>query len=198
MAGISAILLAAGESKRMGTMKALLPWKGSTLLEYQVTTLMDAGVDEICLVVGHKHEEVGNPVKGTSGLKLVVNENYMEGKTTSIKTGLNVIDPATETILILSVDQPRTSEILSTILKSHKSTDKLITYPTYKNKGGHPIIFNSKLRPDLNNISEAHEGLREITHKYSHTINLVPFDSVIVTLDLNAPHNFKEAVELFA
>ena len=119
MAAISAILLAAGESKRMGTMKALLPWKGSTLLEYQVTTLMDAGVSEICLVVGHKHKEVSNPVKGTSGLKLVVNENYMEGKTTSIKAGLSVMDPAADTILILSVDQPRTPAILSTILKSH-------------------------------------------------------------------------------
>ena len=198
MAAISAILLAAGESKRMGTMKALLPWKGSTLLEYQVTTLMDAGVSEICLVVGHKHKEVSNPVKGTSGLKLVVNENYMEGKTTSIKAGLSVMDPAADTILILSVDQPRTPVILSTILKSHKSTDKLITYPTYKNKGGHPIIFDSKLRGDLNNINETHEGLREITRKYAHSINLVPFDSVIVTLDLNAPQNFIEAVELFA
>ena len=127
MAAISAILLAAGESKRMGTMKALLPWKGSTLLEYQVTTLMDAGVSEICLVVGHKHKEVSNPVKGTSALKLVVNENYMEGKTTSIKAGLSVMDPAADTILILSVDQPRTPAILSTILKSHKSTDKLRT-----------------------------------------------------------------------
>lgn len=182
----------------MGTMKALLPWKGSTLLEYQVTTLMDAGVSEICLVVGHKHKEVSNPVKGTSGLKLVVNENYMEGKTTSIKAGLSVMDPAADTILILSVDQPRTPAILSTILKSHKSTDKLITYPTYKNKGGHPIIFDSKLRGDLNNINETHEGLREITRKYAHSINLVPFDSVIVTLDLNAPQNFIEAVELFA
>ena len=96
MAAISAILLAAGESKRMGTMKALLPWKGSTLLEYQVTTLMDAGVSEICLVVGHKHKEVSNPVNGNSGLKLFVNDNYMEGKTTSIKAGLWVwIQPPT-------------------------------------------------------------------------------------------------------
>lgn len=182
----------------MGTMKALLPWKGSTLLEYQVTTLMDAGVSEICLVVGHKHKDVSNPVKGKAGVKLVVNENYMEGKTTSIKAGLNIMSPTTETILILSVDQPRTSEILSAILKSHGSSDKLITYPTYNNKGGHPVIFNSKLRPDLNNINETHEGLREITRRYAHTINLVPFDSVIVTLDLNSPHNFKEAVELFA
>tara|TARA_B100001013_G_C24519608_1_gene406381 strand:+ start:190 stop:786 length:597 start_codon:yes stop_codon:yes gene_type:complete len=198
MAGISAILLAAGESKRMGTMKALLPWSGSTLLEYQVATLMGAGVGEICLVVGHKHEEVSNPVKDQAGLKLVVNENYMEGKTTSIKAGLNVMNPSTETILILSVDQPRTPEILSAILTSHKSTDKLITYPTYRNKGGHPIIFNSELRSDLNDINETNEGLREITHKYAHTTNLVPFDNIIVTLDLNSPQNFRDALALFA
>jgi molybdenum cofactor cytidylyltransferase len=198
MADTSAILLAAGESKRMGTMKALLPWQGVTLIEYQIDSLLSAGVDEICLVVGHRYKEISAPIKSRSGIKLVVNENYMEGKTTSIKAGLNQINPNTDTVMILSVDQPRPRDIISTILNAHKSVNKLITYPTYKNKGGHPVIFDGKLLPELNNINETNQGLREITRRYANMTQLVKFDNIIVTIDLNSPESFRNAIGLFA
>ncbi len=106
MSGVSAVLLAAGESTRMGTLKALLPWQGSTLVEYQVDSLLRAGVTEVVVVVGHRAAEVEAAVGGREGVVAVVNPDYRQGKTTSIKAGLRSVSPDAGAVLILAVDEP--------------------------------------------------------------------------------------------
>ena len=92
MAGFTAILLAAGRSQRMGEMKALLHWEGSTLIKYQVSTLIGAGAKEVIVVLGHNAELLMPEIKDLARVRCVINKDYDLGRTTSIKVGLKAID----------------------------------------------------------------------------------------------------------
>ncbi|MBI4281888.1 MAG: nucleotidyltransferase family protein [Chloroflexi bacterium] len=198
MKGISAILLAAGESTRMGRLKALLPWQGSTLVEYQVESLQKAAVEEVVLVVGHRGDEVETPVKGKPGVKTVVNPDYRQGKTTSIKAGLRHLSISVQGILVLAVDQPRPSHILESLIKAHQEQAALITCPVYRGHTGHPLVFASSLLSELMAITEEGQGLREVTRRHTEDTYRLEVDSPIVTVDVNSPKDLREAQRLFA
>ena len=85
MASVAAVLLAAGESARMGQPKALLPWCGSTLLEYQASSLSSAGIGRIIVVLGHRSKELVPLLEDRPALEWVYNRDYLIGKTTSLK-----------------------------------------------------------------------------------------------------------------
>ena len=197
MDGISSILLAAGESTRMGTLKALLPWQGLTLIEYQLNSLKKCGVNQITVVLGYRNTDIAERIKTYHGVDIIFNQNYLEGKTTSIKAGASNINPSSSSILILSVDQPRPPELISRILVSHIASNKLITFPTYHGKGGHPILFDISLLPAINEITEEEEGLRKITSLHADSVNRVSVEDPIATLDLNTPSAFEDAVHRF-
>ena len=105
---ISAVLTAAGLSSRMGRPKPLLQWRGATLVEHQVSVLLEGGASEVVVVLGHRSEEV-IPYVERAGASYVVNERYEEGRTSSIKAGLAAVPAQTEHVVLLGVDQPRTA-----------------------------------------------------------------------------------------
>ena len=197
MDGISAILLAAGESTRMGRLKALLPWQGSTLIEYQVESLLSAGVAEVVVVVGHRADEVGAPVRGRSGVTTVVNLDYKQGKTTSIKAGVRAISGPVRGVLLLAVDQPRPPSVLRPILEAHLATSALIISPVYQGHGGHPMVFAASLVPEIMSITEEGQGMREITRRHSEDIYELPMDNPVVRVDVNSPEDLEGARPLF-
>jgi molybdenum cofactor cytidylyltransferase len=192
MPGVSAILTAAGESTRMGRPKALLPWHGATLLEYQVRCLVDAGVAEVVVVLGHRSEAVAPYIKG-SGVRHVVNPDYRLGKTTSIKAGLRAIAPDADAILLLAVDQPRTKDIISKVIAAHMEKNAVITSPRYQGHGGHPLVFSASLKGELERISEEKQGIREVFQAHRHEVAEVEIDDPMVRLDLNTPQVYEEA-----
>ena len=197
MTEISAIILAAGESTRMGRLKALLPWQGSTLIQYQVESLQEAGVDQVVVVVGHRWEEVEAPVRGQPGVETVVNPDYKQGKTTSIKTGLSRVSPSAQAVLVLAVDQPRPVSILKSLLDVHLERGNLITCPEYGGHRGHPFIFSATLMSELAAITEEGQGLREVVDRHRADTYRMAVDNPIVNADMNSPEDLKEAERLF-
>ncbi len=193
MPGISAILTAAGESTRMGRPKPLLSWCGTTLVEYQVRCLLEAGASEVVVVLGHQADAVAPYVHGPRA-RCVVNPDYRQGKTTSIKAGLRAISGDADGILLLAVDQPRTTQVISTIIKSHLENSALITSPRYQGHGGHPLVFSAALRGELERISEERQGIREVFQAHRDQVNEVEFDDPIIRLDLNDPRAYEEAL----
>ena len=132
MAGFTAVLLSAGKSQRMGEMKALLNWAGSTLVKYQVATLIDSGAEEVIIVLGHNAELIKPELKEFASVKCVINEEYELGRTTSIKAGLAAVDSNnTDSILFLNVDQPRNMKVISDLVSYHGSSRSKITVPTF-------------------------------------------------------------------
>ncbi|MBF8266726.1 MAG: putative MobA-like protein [Dehalococcoidia bacterium] len=180
----------------MGKLKALLPWRGSTLIEHQIESLQRAGVVEVVVVVGHMGKAVEARVKGSFGVVTVANPDYRQGKTTSIRAGLKALSPDAQGILILAVDQPRPARILESLIQVHLEGNSLITGPLYRGRSGHPLIFSRRLLPELMSITEEGQGLREITHRHRENIYRLEVDSPLVTVDINSPEDLREAERL--
>ena len=199
MADAWAILLAAGESSRMGQLKALLPWRGQTLLEHQVSTLLQGGADRVVVVLGHRADDLRPMLEGLEGVDWVHNPDYLQGKTTSIKAGLFTVDPQVAgEILLLNVDQPRSSADIARILDTHRATGHAVTIPTCGGKGGHPIVLSAELLEELLSIDEESQGVKAVVQRRPESVNRVPLENPEILLDLNTPEQYRQAVEAFA
>ena len=148
MPWISAILLAAGESSRMGRQKALLPWHGTTLLEYQLAQLSAVeAIGEIIVVTGPEPERITEIASAHPGAVAAHNAAYRTGKVGSITAALAAVSPQATAILLLAVDQPRPAAILRTVVDAHLGWSSLITVPVRDGRRGHPAIFARSLLP---------------------------------------------------
>ena len=210
MPDAAALLLAAGESIRMGEGKALLPWQGKTLIEHQVASLASAGVSRTIVVLGYQWEKLEPLLKDQPTVEWVYNPDYSQGKTTSIKAGLRALQriaglpgvPQEDAVLVLNVDQPRSSETIHRIMRLHShggigshAASYLITVPTYGGRGGHPIILSTSLMAELVDISEDTLGLKAVTRRHERETQRVEIDSPEILLDLNTPQDYQEAIE---
>ncbi len=179
----------------MGRPKALLPWQGTTLLDHQVSALLEGGVDRVVVVFGHQAENLAPVVEGRQSVSWVINPHYLEGKTTSIKAGLAALigqEPAT--VLLLNVDQPRAAATVREVLQSHRNSGSLITIPTYLGKGGHPIAVDSSLLPELRAINEETLGVKAVTQAHADLTNRTVTSTAEVLWDLNTPEQYEEAL----
>lgn len=175
----------------MGSPKPQLSWHGMPLIEYQIASLLDGGVSEVVVVLGHEHKKVQPHIDG-SGARSVFNPDYRLGRTTSIKAGLNAV-AADWDVLLLAVDQPRPPEVVRAVLQSHAESSAPITSPRHDGHGGHPLVFSARLRGELGTITEEGQGLREVFLNHRNEVNEVPIDDVIVLLDVNDPDGYEEA-----
>lgn len=195
-----AILLAAGESRRMGSPKPLLAWRGTTLLDHQITSLQQAGVDHVVVVLGHQPETLKPIVRDRKGVTWTVNPDYAQGKTTSVKAGLNALDSndmagkEISVILILNVDQPRSQETVREVLLRHRDLGKLITIPTFNGKGGHPIALDPALLPELRSIVEETLGIKAVVQAHTGSTHRTEMPTSEVLWDLNTPEEYQAAL----
>ena len=180
----------------MGRPKPLLQWRGSTLVEHQVSTLLEGGASEVVVVLGHRSEDVAPYVERT-GATFVVNEQYREGRTSSIKAGLEAVSEQTEDIILLGVDQPRTAQIVRRVVETHLAASALLTSPRLEGRGGHPLMFSARLLPELKMISEGNQGLREVFERYRAEITEIHFDDPVVRLDLNTLEAYESAYQTY-
>ena len=194
-----AILLAAGESRRMGQLKALLPWRGRPLLQHQAAALLEGGATGVIAVLGHRADELRPLVEGWAGVVWTLNPDYREGKTTSVKVGLAALDslaaaqgPVDE-ILLLNVDQPRAGVDIARILDGHRAGGRAVTVPEYRGKGGHPIVLSAGLLPELRRISEETEGIKAVVRRCARAVTRLPWDNAEILLDLNTPEQYRAA-----
>mgnify|MGYP000882403905 FL=1 len=195
MPGIWAILLAAGESSRMGRLKALLPWQGTTLIESQLRSLLSGGVERIVVVLGHDCDRLKPIVESVEGASWVLNPDYLQGKTTSLKIGVSALDdePVAD-LLLLNVDQPRTVETVRVLVARHDSSESVITIPTYRGKGGHPIMISAALLPEMAVIEEETEGLLAVVRRHADATDRFEVDDPSVLWDLNTPEQYEQAL----
>lgn len=193
---VAAILLAGGESTRMGSPKPLLEWQGHTLIEYQGKQLLDIPVGQLVVVLGHGADEIRPLVHAVGGL-CVINELYREGRASSVRVGAAALSEETETVLILNVDQPRPAQIMRRLLDEHRTSDCLITVPTHRGRRGHPTIFDCSLLPAIREVSEETNGLRDVVIRNEHRLAEIEFHSDVVLLDLNSRDQYEEALRRY-
>ena len=179
----------------MGRPKPLLPWPDDSgsdvaLVEYQIAQLKAAGAHEVIVVLGHRSDEVASLVTGAGG-SYVVNPHYATGKTTSIKAGLGRLNQTAEVIVLLAVDQPRPAAVIRRVIQAHRESGMAVTSPIHLGRGGHPIVFAARLIPELKEITERNQGIREVIERHRSDIHRVEIGDPNVRLDLNTPEDYE-------
>ena len=190
----------------MGRLKALLPWGDKTLLEHQIDSLLEAGVDTVVVVLGHRRNELQPLVDNIDRVRHVYNSDYRQGKTTSVRAGIRALEgvqqDGDDALLILNVDQPRSAETVRRIVAQHvdglrgefQDRPHLITVPTHRGKGGHPVVLSASLVPEMAEISEDTLGLKAVVKGHAADTNRVEVGSPEILLDLNTPEEYDRAL----
>jgi molybdenum cofactor cytidylyltransferase len=188
---VSAILLGAGESKRMGVDKLFLPWRKKTVLEHSVETLLRSKVREVVTVIRGSQGTVVGHIKDRK-LKVVINPYYKRGMSTSIRKGLHALDPSSQGILIALGDQPlvktRTINALISAFVQRRGT---IVVPSFWGKQGHPVIFHRRYFNELLKL-KGDVGGRSIIEKYPEEVWLVRVKSEGVTKDIDTWKDYRK------
>lgn len=141
-----AIILAAGESRRMGEPKQLLPFAGKTMIECVVAAFDLATVDEIIVVLGYKAGEIAAKISHTRA-RIVKNANYKDGMFTSVQAGLRELPAKAKVAMIALADQPKLhAATVQTLLD--KFTGKILV-PSFGGRQGHPLLLSSRYVPEI-------------------------------------------------
>jgi molybdenum cofactor cytidylyltransferase len=187
---ISAILLAAGESRRMGRFKQLLELGEKTFIEHCVDNLRASHVEEIIVVTGHREAEVRSVLE-RAPVRFAHNAGYRSGMSSSIKVGVQAVSDRATACLISLVDQPRIdTDIINKVVAEYERCRRPIVIPTFGAKRGHPIILDLSLKEEILAIDES-IGLRQVISAHSSEIGYVEVHASYVVEDCDSPEDYE-------
>jgi len=191
---ISAILLAAGQSKRMkGKNKLLLKYKRKTLINHVLKSLIKSKVNKIIIVLGHEGRKIKKIALKSKKIIFVFNSNYAKGISTSIKCGLKKISKKNIGFLITHADMPLVSKtILNTLCSALKSKNKEIFVPVYKKKIGNPLAFKYSMIKSLKKI-KGDRGAKKLIRSNKSKVQLVKMKSKTILIDFDQLKDFPSA-----
>ncbi len=181
---VSVILLAAGESRRMGRPKLLLPFGNGTILQQTTDNLLKSRVDEVIVVVGYGAQEMVKAIANRP-VKIAMNPIYQQGLSTSIVAGLKLVNDNAQAVMIALADQPLIdSETINRLIEESLGYDKGIFIPTYQSENGHPVIFATRHKEELLRLKGDIGGM-QIIKKHPHDILKVTMDSKTINIDID-------------
>ena len=193
---VSAIILAAGMSKRMDSPKQLLRIGGKPLLQHIIDSVDRSAVDEIVLVLGFEAESIRKGLSKNRA-RIVVNSSYKDGMSTSIQVGIRELNKKTDGALIVLSDQPLISyQAIDLIISAYKNNDQKIAVPFYKGFRGNPVLIDKSLFPEMMGIS-GDIGCRAIFGLHPDFILKVPMDDVSILVDIDTQQEFEKLSGLF-
>ena len=198
---ISAVILAAGESRRMGKQnKLLLPVGGEAMLGKLATSVCASDVGQVLVVIGHEAEKIRRELNEFP-LNFVYNPNFSEGMTTSIKYGVKVVSHECDGLLICLGDMPfiNTSEINKLIhayVKNRIKGEGLIVVPVFKRQRGNPVLFSIEFRNDILEHKKE-SGCKEVIMKNSDSVMEIEMDDEKMLLDVDTMEDYQSVSDLF-
>jgi len=191
---IWAIILAAGESKRMGRPKMLLPWKDATILESVVHTALASSVDRVLVVLGAEQEQISRLLTPFP-VETVYNPDFRRGMLSSVQVGFAALPEGVEAAVMLLGDQPFVSVgVIDRLCAAHAGSPGCILLPVYEGKRGHPVLIPSAFRDEIPLLSDA-VGLRELIHRHGDKIVEIEVEEEDVLLDIDDPEAYRAAIK---
>lgn len=181
---IAAIILAAGNSSRLGRPKQNLIFEGETLLNRVVQTVKSLGLDEIVLVLGANKRSILEHLKA-DGITLLTNESWQEGMSSSLQLGLKHLlsKGHFDNLLLLLSDQPYvTSDVLRQMLDIHLQSGKGLTAAIYQDTVGVPAIFGQKYFHELLALKGA-EGAKKVLMNHKEVLSAFEFPEGNIDID---------------
>jgi CTP:molybdopterin cytidylyltransferase MocA len=215
MSGLAAVILAAGESRRMSTAKALLPYRGRTFLEHLRDVSQHRRVRVTRIVLGAQAEEIQKKLS-LDPATVVLNPEWQKGQLSSIQAAVRSLPPAygavpglparrrrasagkppewVDGMLLLLVDHPLiTAALVALLVEKFYESRRLIVVPAYRGRRGHPVIFSSRLFPELLAASPD-VGARAVVWAHAADLVEVPTEEEGVVLNLNDPETLRRAL----
>jgi len=190
MSEISAIILAAGGSVRMGTGKMLLPYRGATIIEKVIDTVMASGLNNVLVVTGSGKDEVIKVIRHLP-VQQCFNENWKEGMLSSVISGIRSLPEQTSATMIFLGDQPMIDvTIIEEIIYAYNNSEKGIIIPVYQNKRGHPILIDRKYFIEIEKLNPK-EGLRMLAHKFPVDVFEVETGNSSILKDIDTPEDYR-------
>jgi molybdenum cofactor cytidylyltransferase len=189
---IKAILLAAGQSKRMKSENKLIKlYKNKPLINYSLNILTKSKVNKIILVLGHQHKEVKKIIKKNKKIIFTYNKNYKQGMASSIKTGLKKISKNNKGFIIAQSDMPFVKQSdINKICRSINSKKFLVHALKYKNRVGNPIGFDSSLIKKFKNI-KGQFGAKFMVKRLKNRTNFIKTKSIKSFKDFDKASDFR-------
>jgi molybdenum cofactor cytidylyltransferase len=193
---ISAIVLAAGMSSRMGQNKLLLQFKNKPLIAHAVDTLLASEVDEVVVVLGHEAEKVQLEID-MKPVRLIQNHNYHQGLSTSVRAGVEAVSPRAEGIMICLADQPLLEAAdVNRIVRAFthaKRVHKRIAVPFFRGQRGNPVILDSSYREAILEVV-GDVGCKGVIKRFPDKVFAVEMETDHVVRDVD---NIEEYQALF-
>jgi molybdenum cofactor cytidylyltransferase len=192
---ICAVVLAAGESRRMGTQKLLLDYGGKSVIRHIVDQITASIVENVYVVTGHDSDQVTKELSD-SPASVVINDNYKLGMLSSLRCGISATPEKCQAVLVALGDQPAiTSKLINEIVEAYRNTDKGIVVPTYQGKRGHPVIVSMKYEDHiLTRYDDV--GLRGLLHEHSDDVFELTVSTPDVCSDMDIPADYKRQLDL--
>ena len=191
---IAAIVLAAGQSLRMGRNKLLLPYGSATIIEYVVAQLAASDVDEVYVVVGHEAPRITEILCDTP-TRVVHNPDYELGMFSSVRCGVAAVPSTCAAYVIALGDQPaiRTADVNALVTCFRDSAEGIIV-PEFEGRRGHPVVISARYTDEiLAKWDQA--GLRGLLHAHAADVRATPIDWPGVTQDMDTPEDYARALD---
>lgn len=191
---VAAILLAAGQSRRMGAFKPLLPFGDRTVVECCVRYLLEGGAERVLVVVGHRQHEMRAALSHLP-VRVAVNADAESEMGVSIARGVEQLSTETRAILIALVDQPAIPpEVPHALIDEWQQTGARLVVPLHAGRGGHPVLLDSSLRAELLNL-ERERGLRALFDAHRAEVVRVPVSSPYIARDMDTWDDYNSLYE---
>ena len=192
---ISAIILAAGESKRMRQPKMLLPWGNTTVLGHVIQVYQNASLGKIIVITGAERNAV-EQVASEQGVPSLHNPDYSRGEMlSSIQAGLRSLDTDVNAALICLGDQPQVQEsVVRGILQRFEQEQVPLIVPSYKMRRGHPWLVSRTLWPAILDLKSA-SSTREFLMKYASQITYLIVETPSVFEDLDTQEEYQQQIK---
>lgn len=196
---VTAVVLAAGTSSRMGKLKQLLTYHGRPLLRHVIDIISRSSVDKIVVVLGHRHEEVAATLKGLP-LHIAVNHDYASGQSSSVKTGLKALagsntSPVAEAgragVLFVLGDQPLLKpETINLLIENFMRHGGIIA-PFFRGTRGNPVLFDLSFQAEFDSL-QGDAGAREIIFRHPEMLHKIDVTDPGILLDVDTPEDWEE------
>lgn len=188
---ITSIILAAGQSRRMGQPKMLLPWRNSTVLQTVIAAFREAGMEDILVVTGAGAEQIEALVADSA--QTVYNPNHARGEMlSSIQTGLAARRGHAEAALIALGDQPQVElETIQRILEAYQKSSAGLIVPSFESRRGHPWLVEAGYWEEIAAL-RAPASMRDFFRSHNDRIQYVPAADASVLTDLDTPEDYRK------
>lgn len=191
---ISVVLLAAGESRRMGDFKQLLNFGGKSFVECCVDNLLGSRADEVVVVTGHRDDDIRRALKDRPVI-FAHNSDYRSGMSGSVKRGIEAASKQSRACLIALADQPQIgTDIVNRVIEAYEKSQPLIVIPTYEGRNGHPVLLDLSLKEEILAMDTA-QGLRQVVHAHADATLRVEVSSDAVLIDFDLPEDYERIIK---